>query len=296
MKQCKFLAIALFLAACQQNPPMETPKLTQETLKEGIAVTAIAQTPVIASDNRILRVGKTLEVLASDLRDPQGVAEDPQGRVVFSDAGRQRIFRLENGKPVALVGTGTSFYPIGDGSQAKSAQLSNPHGLTYGPDGNLYFADTDNHRIRMVNKDGVIDTVVGSGTMGFDGDGGDPKTAKLHSPQAVAFGLDGSMYIADTGNQRIRRVKGNKIETVAGNGEQGVSGDKGDAKKAQLNAPTSVIADGESFYFSDSGNGKIRWVDQYGRIDTVADGYKQPTLGGGKPLLVGDKSGLYRLK
>src|SRR5206468_3403683 len=114
------------------------------------------------------------------------------------------------------AGNGTRGYS-GDNGLANQAQLNLPHRIAIGPDGCLYIADTSNHRIRRVGPDGIITTVAGLGTAGFSGDGGPASQARLNLAEGVAVGPDGTLYIADTSNHRIRRVTPDGIiTTVAG--------------------------------------------------------------------------------
>ena len=106
-----------------------------------------------------------------------------------------------------IAGTGDKGYG-GDGGQAVDAQLNYPEDLELGPDGNLYFADTDNNRVRMINlTTGIITTVVGNGQNGYSGDGGQATDAELNRPFGVAFDPNGDLYVSDTFNSRIRKVK-----------------------------------------------------------------------------------------
>jgi YD repeat-containing protein len=106
-----------------------------------------------------------------------------------------------------VAGTGSLGF-AGDGGPATQAQLSTPRGVTVGSDGSLYIADTHNNfRIRRVGPDGIITTVAGTGSLGFAGDGGPATQARLNEPQGVAVGSDGSLYIADTINHRIRQLR-----------------------------------------------------------------------------------------
>ncbi len=164
---------------------------------------------------------------------------------------------------------------FGDGGAATAAQLNTPQSVALDGDGNLYIADTGNHRIRRVDAaTDSIETVAGNGVQGFFGDGGAATAAQLDTPQGAALDRQGNLYIADTGNHRIRRVDAatDNIDTVAGNGVQGFSGDGGAALAAQLDTPQSVALDGDSnLYIADTGNRRIRRVDAVtGNIATVA--------------------------
>ena len=119
--------------------------------------------------------------------------------------------------------------------------------------GNLYIADTDNNRIRKVSN-GVITTVAGNGTQGFSGDNGPATSAQLNGPDGVAVDSAGNLYIADTDNNRIRKVSNGVITTVAGNGTSGFSGDNGPATSAQLDDPYGVAVDSAgNLYIADTG-------------------------------------------
>jgi hypothetical protein len=128
--------------------------------------------------------------------------------------------------------------------------------------GNLYIADLNNYRIRKVSAGGIITTVAGTGTPGFSGDGGPATAAELSGPQGVAVDGPGNLYIADTGNSRVRRISfSGIITTVAGNGTSGYSGDGGLATGAQLNDPIGVAVDGSgNLYIADEYNNSIRAI------------------------------------
>ena len=126
----------------------------------------------------------------------------------------------------AVAGSGNEGFS-GDGGPATSAELRRPEGVSAGPDGTLYIADTHNHRIRRVGVDGTITTVAGTGVEGFSGDGGPAAKAELRFPSAVAVAPDGTLYITDGGNYRVRRIGPDRtITTVAGTGEAGCSADR----------------------------------------------------------------------
>jgi len=148
--------------------------------------------------------------------EPSGaVALGPDGTLYFSDANNNRIRKVvfsdpgvfQNGVVTTIAGTGDKGF-AGDGSAATGAQLSLPQDIEIGPDGNLYFADADNNRVRMIDlTTGIITTVAGTGDNGYGGDGGQATDAKLNRPFGVAFDPDGDLYISDTFNSRIRKVK-----------------------------------------------------------------------------------------
>ncbi|MGH3932895.1 MAG: hypothetical protein ACRDTF_23305, partial [Pseudonocardiaceae bacterium] len=159
-----------------------------------------------------------------------------------------------------------------DGGPATAADLRFPIGLAVGNDGSLYIAEGGNDRIRRVDPSGVITTVAGNGTRGFSGDGGPAAQAQLFAPGQIHLDPQGSLYIADRGNNRIRQVDpSGVITTVAGNGAEGFSGDGGPAREAQLAFPWAVVGDGAgNLYIADTVNGRVRRIDSSGRITTIA--------------------------
>ena len=135
------------------------------------------------------------------------VAVAADGAVFAAESGTGRVRRIGlDGRISTVAGSGPFGYP-GDGQPAISARLQSPSALAFGPDGSLYIADAGDHRVRRVDAAGMISTVAGSGTLGFGGDDGPATEAKLSSPQGIAIGSDGALYISDTGNNRVRRVE-----------------------------------------------------------------------------------------
>jgi trimeric autotransporter adhesin len=209
-----------------------------------------------------------------------GVAPDPSGNVYFS--AQDCIMRLaaSTGILTLAVGNGTTGF-TGDNGPASSAQLSDPQGVAVDSSGNLYIADNTNHRIRKVSN-GVITTVAGNGTAGFSGDNGPATSAELDAPFGIAVDSSGNLYIADSGNNRIRKVVNGTITTIAGNGTAGFSGDNSGngAISAELNDPIGVAVDSAgNLYIADFGNNRIR---------KVANGVITTLAGNGKASFTGD--------
>ncbi|MER8226020.1 RICIN domain-containing protein [Streptomyces sp. NPDC094143] len=173
-----------------------------------------------------------------------------------------------------VVGTGVAGAPKGDKEPAVSAQVNLPNGVAVDSAGTLYIADSGNHRIRKVTTDGQISTVAGTGVAAFGGDGGPAVSAQLNYPRSVAVDSAGDLYIADSGNHRVRRVTraDGKISTVAGTGVASFGGDGGLATAARLNGPFSVAVDGAGdLYIAEYGNHRVRRVTGAdGKISTVA--------------------------
>ena len=213
---------------------------------------------------------------SADLGYPSGVFADGLGNLFVADSSNHRIRRVDgqSGVVTTVAGTGT-FGFSGDGGAATSAELGAPSGVFADGLGNLFIADSSNHRIRRVDgQTGVITTAVGTGTQGFSGDGGAATSAELGAPYGVFADGPGNLFVADSFNHRIRRVDGQSgvITTVAGTGAFGFSGDGGAATSAELGSPTGVFADGlANLFIADASNHRIRRVDgQSGVITTVA--------------------------
>jgi len=203
-----------------------------------------------------------------------------------------------NGKVFNFAGNGQAGYS-GDGFLAEKAQINGPAGLAIDKEKNVYIVEIFNNVVRKIdNKTKIITTVVGNGENGFAGDGELASQAKLNSPEGVFVDYSYNIYIADTFNQRIRKVdsKTGIINTIAGNGEIGYSGDGGDACIAKLNRPCGVVVDSKcSVYISDYGNDRIRKVDNRGKISTFAGVGKHGYSGDGGPAeeaMINDVYGL----
>jgi len=217
---------------------------------------------------------------AAKLSGPGGVAVDDSGNVYISDGYNQRIRKVSasTGFISTIAGTGTASFG-GDGAAATAALLNNPAGLALDNSGNLYIADMDNQRIRKITKStGIITTVAGSGTPGvyngaYGGDGSAATAARLNIPLGVALDASGNIYIADSDNERIRKVtlSTGKISTVAGSGSGGFSGDSSAATAAKFYRPDGVALDaGGNIYVADWGNNRVRIINNAGIINTYA--------------------------
>ncbi len=224
----------------------------------------------------------------AEFNDPAGVAVDLSGNLYIADSGNNRVREVSGGIITTLVGNGTDGFS-GDGGTPARASLNGPDGVAVDAAGELFIADSYNERIRKVSG-GVITTVAGTGGGTFWGDGGTAASAGLLNPHGVAVDLTGNLYIADYGNNRVRKVSGGTITTVAGNGVAGFSGDGGPATSASLNDPQGVAVDSAgNLYIADMINARIRRVSG-GTITTVAGGGSQG-LGDGGPATNASLSG-----
>ncbi len=208
------------------------------------------------------------------LFDPKGLTSDQKGNLYIADTRNNRVRKVGvDGVINTVAGNGTSGYS-GDGGPALKAALSNPAGLVVAPDGTLFVSDTGNHVIRTLATDGTIRTFAGTGHPGFSGDGQPALAAELNTPAGLALDSNGQLYIADSANNRIRKVDGNGlITTVAGTGNCCYGGDGGPAISANIHGPRGVGVDGQgNLLIADTLNSLIRGVDTRGIISTVAGG------------------------
>ena len=196
----------------------------------------------------------------TDLRSPGGVCTDRGGVIFLVDTGNHRLLRVTRNLSVQVAAGNGFAGDAGDGGEARFAQLNRPSACAADSFGNLYIADTGSHRIRRVTAAGIISTVAGTGMAGFSGDEGPAAAAELASPRGLAVDDSGNLFVADTGNHRIRLVDaGGVIRTIAGDGAAAWGGDGGPALEAHLNEPAGVLLDGAGdLYFADSGNDRVR--------------------------------------
>ena len=225
---------------------------------------------------------------SASLNTPRSVAVDSAGNVFIADAGNRRVRRVDGATGIitTVAGNGSLSFS-GDGGPATSAGIGSPYGLAVDPGGNLYISDSFTYRVRRIDAaTGMITTVAGNGNSGFSGDG-IPATSATLSPTGIALDLAGNLYIADTGNQRVRRVSAatGLITTVAGNGTTGFSGDGGPATSASFRGPISVAVDIQgNLYIADLNNKRIRRVRvNNGVIGTVAGNGNGGYSGDGGP-------------
>ena len=223
--------------------------------------------------------------LQANFNFPMDVAVDTAGNLFIADAFDNRIRRVDATTKIitTYAGNGTpcssSTSNCGDGGSPLGPTLNYPQSVAFDSAGNLYIADSQDNKIRMIPVGGsTITTVAGTGAVCTStaacGDGGPAKSANLHMPMWLFLDPSNNIYIADTWNNKVRLVNAQTgvISTVAGNGVQGLAGDGGLATSAQLNSPASVFLDGSgNLVIADSGNQRVRQVSS-GNISTIAGG------------------------
>lgn len=241
--------------------------------------------------------------LSATLDGPRGIAVDlTNNRLVVADTGNQRIRLVTialGGAPLliqTIAGTGTPGYS-GDGGAALLGRFNDPVDVVVNDNGLVYVADVGNHVIRAVRTVPplIVTTVAGTGSPGYGGDGGAATAATLDEPRGVGLDRRGNLYIADTGNHVIRRVDKitGKITTVAGSGVAGYAGDGAGALLARLNRPYDVTVDTEDdLLIADTSNHAIRFVDATtGDIETIAGTGSAGFSGDGGPATAAQLNG-----
>lgn len=194
------------------------------------------------------------------LREPKAVCLGPAGALYVVDSGNHRVLSVTtDGRMARVAGSGVAGY-ANDNAWAPAARLQNPSACAVDSGGNLLIADTLNHRIRRVTPGGIITTVAGTGLAGVSGDEGPATAARLNAPAGVAVDTDGSIFISDTGNHRIRQVTPDGvIHTIAGGDQAGFAGDGGLACAALLDTPGGLQLDASgNVYFVDTNNNRVR--------------------------------------
>jgi sugar lactone lactonase YvrE len=213
------------------------------------------------------------DALDSPLENPIDFDFTPDGRPLIVSLHDPRVLRVEaDGKLSVLAGRGEPG-DSGDDGYARAALFQSLTALVVGPDGSVFVSDGEANRVRVIRPDGSIRAYAGDGQPDDGGDGGPAVQAHLNAPAELALDADGDLYIADRRNHRIRRVDAatGVIETVAGTGEGGLSGDGGPATAARLQLPGGVaVGPRGELYVSDTDNHRIRRVDPDGTITTFA--------------------------
>jgi hypothetical protein len=226
--------------------------------------------------------GEGIDAREALLNAPEGFDIDSQGNIYIADTYNHRIRMIDGSNIIRTVAGSDQLGFSGDGLPATEATLFKPSDVAVDPIGRLFISDLGNHRIRMVDENGIIQTIAGTGNFSFNGEGILAEFANILFPSGIDVDSRGNVYVAVAGHDRVRMidVDGTRtITTVAGSSSSGFDGDGGLATSASLNYPRDVFLTriGEGFYIADSDNNRIRFVDFNGIIYTVAgngeDGY-----------------------
>jgi len=259
--------------------------LTSNTLKINLVLFTLFLSLITVPVDAKTGSGKATE---TEISLVDGITLDKKGNVYITMREHNIISRIDTkGMMTRYAGSGESGFS-GDGGPAIKANFKTPAGLAFDPEGNLYIADRENHRVRKLDTSGNISTFAGIGKAGFSGDGGPAVRAKLNLPSGLVADEKGNLYISDRSNDRIRVVdKKGVIRTYAGTGVAGFQGDAGPALKAQLDKPFGIALDeAENLYIADRNNNRVRKVSPEGIITTVA--------GDGGFFFMGDNGPAYR--
>jgi sugar lactone lactonase YvrE len=189
-----------------------------------------------------------------------GIAVAPDGTIYVSDSLAHRVRRIRDDVITTVAGNGDAAYS-GDGGPGIEASLNWPTALELDDAGNLYIADAHNNAVRRLDPDGTLHTIAGTGAPGYGGDGGPATAAMLDQPNGLALAPDGTIYVADRGNFRIRRISPDgTIDSFAGTGVEGFAGDGGPASAAQFGYVARLSLDGDGLLVADQSNGTVRRI------------------------------------
>lgn len=210
---------------------------------------------------------------AAQFNFPRNLKIDNEGNILVADILNHRIRKIDKqtGIITTIAGNGSSTYS-GDGGPALNAGIVTPVDLTVDRDGNIYFSDYDAHRVRKIDRNGIITTVIGTGSPGYSGDGGLATQAQINGPRSVIANPDGSLFVSEEWNHVIRRVDpSGVIRTFAGTGQLGNSGDGGPATEAEFAYPNYTARDTQgNLYVAQSGQYcSIRKITPSGIVSTI---------------------------
>jgi sugar lactone lactonase YvrE len=215
----------------------------------------------VAGNGSAVHSGDGGAATAAGMVIPIRCAVGAGGNLLIVDQGAHRLRKVTTGGTISTYASAGSQGFSGDGGAGTSAAMNSPTAIAFDGSGNVYVTDQSNQRIRRIDTSGTIQTVAGNGSISFSGDGGSATAASLNYPGGIALDSSGALYIVDTVNQRIRKVNGGNISTIAATGGTGFSGDGGGALQAQFNNPFPIALDAAgNIYIGDTGNNRVRQI------------------------------------
>jgi sugar lactone lactonase YvrE len=234
-------------------------------------------------------VGDGKNALQVIIEGPMGIGEDSEGNIILSDREGKFVWKIEkSGRAVVIAGTGKSTGARGlpEGRvPALDVDLAMPEGLVVDHDGSILLADSYNHAILRIDKDGYLSRFAGTGERGRGGEGVKALESSFAFPCDIRLDSKGNIFVADLENHRIRKItRDGLVTTVAGSGVPGYSGDGGPALNAQLNSPWGILLDkDDNLLIADTNNDAIRKVGSDGIIQTIAGNGQEGYEGDGGP-------------
>ena len=258
-------------------PDMSRLRLLIAAMTFGFAMALVPALPAVDVISTVAGTGGTVysgdgvSATLASIANPFAVAVDAAGDFYIADELHARIRKVDTtGTITTIAGYGVGAYG-GDGGTATAAAIDLPMGVAVDSAGNVYIADTGNNRVREVSAtSGIITTIAGDGTAGYSGEG-TATAVELNQPIGLAFDAAGNLYIADQGNNRVRKVTGTTISTVAGTGVSGLSGDGAAATAAEISAPQGLACDSAGdLFIADGANNRVRRISATGAITTYA--------------------------
>lgn len=237
--------------------------------------------------------------LKASIDRPFGIALDKKGNLFIADRRNNRVRKVNTQGIITTVAGDGGFFMLGDNGPAYRASVAGPTGVVVDDQGTLYIADRSNNRIRAVDPQGMISTVVGTGQQDYNGDSEVARDTNLHLPFGVALNPDGKLLVIDRSNYRIRSVdlKRGTVKTIAGNGKKMFAGDGGPATGATLSFPHGIAVDKEdNVLISDKGNYRIRRISPDGSILTIAGNGIRGNVGNDLPAMDASIYGATSLK
>ena len=232
--------------------------------------------------------GDNMPALKATLDKPFGLALDKNQNLYIADRGNNRIRKVDASGMISSVAGDGGFYFIGDNGPAYRASIAGPTGVAVDSEGNIFIADRQNNRIRMVDKLGMIRTIMGTGHQDYNGDAELARETNLHLPFGVALDHNGDLLVIDRSHYRIRKLikKGNRVTTVAGNGVKMFGGDGGPSEGANLEFPHGIDVDSkDNVIIADKSHYRVRKISPDGIISTIAGSGLRGNIGNGGPAL-----------